>query len=432
MEGQTYIEEIADKVGQEVLICGWLYNRRSSGKIQFLLVRDGTGIIQCVLVKGEVPDAAFELAERLTQESSLKVRGVVRAEPRAPGGYELALTGLELVHLAEEYPIGKKEHGVGFLMDHRHLWLRSALQVPILRVRHEVLQAIRDFFNEHGFIATEAPILTPAAVEGTTTLFEVNYFDDKAYLTQSGQLYLEATAMALGRVYWIGPTFRAERSKTRKHLTEFWMAEAEMAYFDHNDNLWLQEELVRYIVLRALDRRRKELEQLGRDRELLRSEVEGPFARITYAESLEILKSEGLELPWGKDFGAPEEEALGRHFGKPVFVEALPAEMKAFYMEPMPENPELVLAADLIVPEGYGELIGGSQRIADLKLLERRLKKFGLPREPYEWYLDLRRYGSVPHSGFGLGIERAVSWICGLKHIREAIPFPRMLYRLTP
>jgi asparaginyl-tRNA synthetase len=432
MEGQTYIEDVASKVGQEALICGWLYNRRSSGKIQFLLVRDGTGIIQGVLVKGEVPDRVFTLAERLTQESSIKIRGAVREDRRAPGGFELTITGLELVQLAEEYPISKKEHGTGFLMDHRHLWVRSAGQVPILRVRHEVLQSIRDFFNEHGFVATESPILTPAAVEGTTTLFEVEYFDDKAYLTQSGQLYLEATAMALGRVYWIGPTFRAERSKTRKHLTEFWMAEAEMAYFDHGDNLRLQEELVHYIVQRALERRRRELEELERDIELLRSEVEGPFARITYAESLEILKQEGLELAWGKDFGAPEEEALGKHFGRPVFVEALPAEMKAFYMEPMPDNPELVLAADLIVPEGYGELIGGSQRIADLRVLKERLKRFGLPREPYEWYLDLRRYGSVPHSGFGLGIERAVSWICGLKHIREAIPFPRMLYRLTP
>lgn len=432
MEGQTYIEEIAGKVGQEVLICGWLYNRRSSGKIQFLLIRDGTGIIQCVLVKGEVRDELFELAARLTQESSVKVRGVVCEDRRAPGGYELTISDLELVQLAEEYPIGKKEHGVGFLMDHRHLWLRSSKQVPILRVRHELLQAIRDFFDEHGFIATESPILTPAAVEGTTTLFEVDYFDDKAYLTQSGQLYLEATAMALGRVYWIGPTFRAERSKTRKHLTEFWMAEAEMAYFDHGDNLRLQEELVRYIVQRTSEQRQRELEELERDIELLRSEVEKPFARITYTESLEILKHEGLELPWGKDFGAPEEEALGRHFSRPVFVEALPAEMKAFYMEPMPENPELVLAADLIVPEGYGELIGGSQRVSDLRVLEERLRKFGLPREPYEWYLDLRRYGSVPHSGFGLGIERAISWICGLKHIREAIPFPRMLYRLTP
>ncbi len=428
-----YIEEAAEHVGEEVLLRGWLYNLRSSGKIQFLLVRDGTGVMQAVVVKGEVPDEAFELAKRLTQESSIKVRGVIRQDPRAPGGYELSVTGLELVQMAEqEYPIALKEHGVGFLLDHRHLWIRTPRQTAILRVRHEVMQAIRDFFHSRGFIATEAPILTPTSVEGTTTLFEVDYFDEKAYLTQSGQLYLEATALALGRVYWIGPTFRAERSKTRKHLTEFWMAEAEMAYYEHEDNLRLQEELVKYIVERALDRRREELERLERDTELLKQEIEGPFARITYAEALEILREKGHEIEWGEDFGAPEEEALGEHFGRPVFVEALPAEMKAFYMQPMPDNPELVLAADLIAPEGYGELIGGSQRIHDLELLEKKLEQFGLPREPYEWYLDLRRYGSVPHSGFGLGVERTVAWICGLKHVREAIPFPRQLYRLRP
>ncbi len=432
MEEQTYIEDIGGKVGQGVLLCGWLYNRRSSGKIQFLLIRDGTGIIQGVLGEGEVPQEIFTLAAGLTQESSIKVRGTVREDPRAPGGYELTISDLELVHLAEEYPIAKKGHGVGFLMDHRHLWVRSSRQVPILRIRHEVLQAIRDFFHSRGFIATESPILTPAAVEGTTTLFEVDYFDDKAYLTQSGQLYLEATAMALGRVYWIGPTFRAERSKTRKHLTEFWMAEAEMAYYDHEDNLRLQEELVRYVVERALDRRRPELGQLERDVKLLESEVEGPFARITYAESLELLREAGREIAWGADLGAPEEEILGDHFKRPVFIEALPAEMKAFYMEPMPGNPKLVLAADLIAPEGYGELIGGSQRVTDGEVLQKKLEQFNLPREPYEWYLDLRRYGSVPHSGFGLGIERTVAWICGIKHVREAIPFPRQLYRLTP
>jgi len=428
-----YIEEAAEHVGQEVLIRGWLYNLRSSGKIHFLLVRDGTGVMQSVVVKGDVPDEVFELARRLTQESSIKIWGTVRADPRAPGGYELSVTGLELVQLAaQEYPIALKEHGVGFLLDHRHLWIRTPRQSAILRVRDEVMQAIRDFFHSRGFIATEAPILTPLSVEGTTTLFEVGYFDEKAYLTQSGQLYLEATAMALGRVYWIGPTFRAERSKTRKHLTEFWMAEAEMAYYDHEDNLRLQEELVKYIVARVLERRQPELARLERDMELLRQEIGGPFARITYAEALEILQEKGHKIEWGEDFGAPEEEALGEHFGRPVFVEALPAEMKAFYMEPLPGNPDLVLAADLIAPEGYGELIGGSQRIHELSVLEERLKRLGLPREPYEWYLDLRRYGSVPHSGFGLGIERTVAWICGLRHVREAIPFPRQLYRLTP
>lgn len=429
---QTYIEDLPEKLGEEVLIQGWLYNKRSSGGIQFLLIRDGTGIVQGVLLKGESDDEIFERAEELTQESSLRVKGVVHEDRRAPTGYELTINDLELIHLAEEYPISLKEHGKGFLMDHRHLWIRSSLQVPILRIRHEVMQAIRDFFDARGFTATEAPILTPTSVEGTTTLFEVDYFGDKAYLTQSGQLYLEATAMALGKVYWIGPTFRAERSKTRKHLTEFWMAEAEAAFYDHEDNLKLQEELVRYIVQRATEKRSKELEWLERDIQLLRKEVEAPFARTTYAEALEILREKGHEIGWGEDFGAPEEKTLGNHFGRPVFVEALPAEMKAFYMEPMPDNPELVLAADLIAPEGYGELIGGSQRISDPKLLEERLSKFGLPREPYQWYIDLRRYGSVPHSGFGLGVERTVTWICGIAHIRETIPFPRQLYRLSP
>lgn len=437
---QTYIEDIAQRVGQEVLICGWLYNRRESGKIQFLLIRDGTGLIQTVVTKAD--GAPFEKALGLTQESSLKVRGIVREDTRAPGGYELQLKDIEIVQrVADEYPISLKEHGPGFLLDHRHLWVRSPRQVAILRLRHEVMQSIRDFFDERGFIATESPILTPSACEGTTTLFEVNYFDEKAYLSQSGQLYLEATAMALGKVYWIGPAFRAERSKTRKHLTEFWMAEAEVAFCEHEQNRTLQEELVKYIVQRCLQKRSRELKELGRHTEVLAKYVQEPFARITYEESLKLVNDllkekiasgEIERLNWGDDFGAPHEEALGQHFGRPVFIEFFPAKMKAFYMEPKPDNPELALAVDLIAPEGYGEIIGGSQRISDINLLRQRLKDFGLPEEPYDWYIDLRKYGGVPHAGFGLGVERLTTWIAGIEHLREAIPFPRMLYRLKP
>lgn len=437
---QTYIENIAHKVGQEVLICGWLYNRREKGKIQFLLIRDGTGIIQGVVTQAE--GAAFEKALKLTQESSVRVWGTVREDARAPGGYELQIRDIEIVQRVEgEYPISLKEHGPGFLLDHRHLWIRTPRQAAILRLRHEVLQSIRDFFDERGFVATEAPVLTPSACEGTTTLFEVNYFDEKAYLSQSGQLYLEATAMALGKVYWIGPAFRAERSKTRKHLTEFWMAEAEIAFCDHDQNLKLQEELVKYVIQRCLQRRARELKELERQTAPLEKAIQEPFARITYAESLEIVNEllkekiasgEVEELKWGDDFGAPHEEAVGQHFGVPVFVEFFPAKMKAFYMEPKPDNPDLALAADLIAPEGYGEIIGGSQRISDIALLRQRLKDFGLPEEPYRWYIDLRRYGGVPHAGFGLGVERLTTWIAGIEHLRETIPFPRMLYRLKP
>jgi asparaginyl-tRNA synthetase len=426
----TRIEEIPKTLGQEVLIQGWLHHRRSSGGIQFLIIRDGSGIIQGVVTKGN--EKVFQIAEELAQESAIRVVGVPKEDPRAPTGYELAVHEIELVHPAEGYPITPKEHGPGFLLDHRHLWMRSPRQAAILRVRHEVLQAIRDFFHERRFVATEAPIFTPLSVEGTTTLFEVEYFDEKAYLSQSGQLYLEATAMALGLVYWIGPAFRAERSKTRKHLIEFWMAEAEMAYWDHERNLRLQEELVKYVIQRVLERRAEELRTRERDTTFLERAVEEPFPRITYDEALEILKQKGLELEWGEDFGAPHEEALGEHFQLPLFIERFPARMKAFYMQPDPENPELVLAADLIAPEGYGELIGGSERIHDEELLIEKLAEFGLPREPYEWYIDLRRYGSVPHAGFGLGIERTVAWLAGAPHLRECIPFPRMLYRLRP
>lgn len=426
----TRIAEIPQQLGEEIELRGWLQNKRSGGGIQFLLVRDGSEIIQCV-VRAE-NGAAFEAAERLTQESSFIVRGVARSDQRAPTGYELDVSEIELVHLAQDYPITPKEHGTGFLMDHRHLWIRSSLQMPLLRVRHAVMRAIRDYFDELGFVATEPPILTPLSVEGTTTLFEVDYFDEAAYLSQSGQLYLEATALALGNVYWVGPTFRAERSKTRKHLTEFWMAEAEMAFCGHECNLAYQEGLVRSIIEQVLERCPSELNTLGRDTDALEQALEEPFARVTYGEAIEILRGKGSKIEWGEDFGAPEEEALGNQFGKPVFVERFPATMKAFYMEPDPSDPELALAADLIAPEGYGEIIGGSERISEEELLVRRLESFGLPREPYEWYVDLRRYGSVPHSGFGLGVERTVAWMAGAAHLRECIPFPRMLYRLTP
>jgi asparaginyl-tRNA synthetase len=440
MRDQIYIEEVGKHVGQEVLICGWLYNRREKGKIQFLIIRDGTGIIQGVVTQAD--GAVFEEARALTQESSLQVRGTIREDQRAPGGYELQLKEVNTVQRVEgEYPIALKEHGPGFLLDHRHLWIRTPRQAAILRVRHEVMQSIRDFFDQRGFIATEAPILTPSACEGTTTLFEVDYFEDKAYLSQSGQLYLEATAMALGKVYWIGPAFRAERSKTRKHLTEFWMAEAEVAFCEHEENLKLQEDLVKYVIERALARRARELKELERKTEILESILHEPFARVTYEDSLKLVNEllrekiaagEVERLQWGEDFGAPHEEALGAHFGRPVFVEFFPAKMKAFYMEPKPDNPELVLAADLVASEGYGEIIGGSQRISDINLLRARLREFGLPEEPYTWYIDLRQYGGAPHAGFGLGVERLTSWIAGIEHLREAIPFPRMLYRLRP
>jgi asparaginyl-tRNA synthetase len=436
----VYIEELNKHVGQEVEIRGWLYNRRESGSIQFLLFRDGTGVVQGVLTK---KDPAFEKAKELSQESSVKVWGTVKAEARAPGGYELVLKHFEIVQRVEgDYPISLKEHGPDFLLNLRHLWIRTPRQAAILRVRHEVMQSMRDFFDERGFIATESPLFTPSACEGTTTLFEVDYFEEnKAYLSQSGQLYLEATAMALGRVYWIGPAFRAEKSKTRKHLTEFWMLEAEMAYLEHEENLQLQEELVKYIIERCLEKRGRELKELGRDTSKLEALLSESFARVHYTDAIKLcneLCKEQIaagtveEISWGGDFGAPHEEALAAHFKKPVFIEKMPAMMKAFYMEPDPQNPELVLAADLIAPEGYGEIIGGSQRISSIDLLKNRLKDFGLPEEPYQWYIDLRKYGGVPHAGFGMGVERTVSWVCGLEHLREAIPFPRTIYRLTP
>lgn len=416
----------------EVEIKGWLVNKRSSGGVQFLIIRDGTGFIQATIHKDEVSAKVFEDAERLTQESSVILRGVVKEDKRAPWGYEIRVKDLQIVHLAErEYPLAKKEHGIDFLMNYRQLWIRSPRQTAILRIRAEVVKACRDFLDSRGFVLTDSPIFTPAAVEGTTTLFEVPYFGEKAYLTQSGQLYVEATIAAFGKVYCFGPTFRAEKSKTPRHLTEFWMVEPEMAFCDFEENLKIQEEMVTYIVKTVLEKRRRELETLKRDIAPLQK-VEPPFERISYTEAVEMLQKAGFPIQWGEDLGAPHERYISLQFEKPVFVHRYPAKAKAFYMQPDPENPEVVLCADLMAPEGYGEIIGGSQRIHDLKLLERRIEEFGLPKKAYEWYLDLRRYGSVPHSGFGLGIERTVMWICKLKHIRETIPFPRTITRIYP
>jgi asparaginyl-tRNA synthetase len=429
--GQVYIAELSRYEGQEVTIKGWVYNRRSSGKIQFILVRDGTGIVQGVMVKKEVSPEIFTLARELTQESAIIVKGIVRADQRALGGYELTLTDLELVHMAEEYPITPKEHGIEFLMDHRHLWLRSRRQHAILLVRSEIIKAIRDFFDDRDFVMVDAPLLTPAACEGTTTLFETDYFDEKAFLAQSGQLYMEAAAMAFGKVYCFGPTFRAEKSKTRRHLMEFWMVEPEVAYADHEDNMRLQEDFVSYVVQRVLEKHRSELEFLERDISRL-EKVVPPFPRITYDDAIRRLQEAGVDIQWGADFGGGDETILAEQFDRPVFVEKYPVEVKAFYMKPDPEKPEVVLCNDLLAPEGYGEIIGGSQRIDDLALLKQRMEEHSLPEETYAWYMDLRRYGSVPHSGFGLGLERTVAWICGLPHIRETIPFPRLINRLYP
>ncbi|MEM0312953.1 MAG: asparagine--tRNA ligase [Candidatus Bathyarchaeia archaeon] len=428
------ISEILDGklTGKEVEIKGWLVNKRSSGGVQFLIIRDGTGLIQATVHKNEVAPEIFEEAKKLTQESSLTIKGTVVEDKRAPGGYEVRISELKIVHLAlGDYPLAKKEHGIDFLLNHRQLWIRSPRQMAILRIRAEIIKACRDFLDDRGFILTDAPIFTPSAVEGTTTLFEVPYFGDKAYLTQSGQLYVEATIATFGKTYCFGPTFRAEKSKTPRHLTEFWMVEPEMAFCGFEENLKLQEEMVTYIVKTVLDKRRRELEILKRDIKPLQK-VELPFERISYTEAVEMLQKAGFQIEWGEDLGAPHERYISLQFEKPVFVHRYPAKAKAFYMQPDPEDPRVVLCADLMAPEGYGEIIGGSQRIHDLELIEQRIEEFGLPKEAYEWYLDLRRYGSVPHSGFGLGIERTVMWICKLKHIREAIPFPRTITRVYP
>jgi len=432
MRPAVYIKDLSKYVGEEVTLKGWLYNKRSSGKIKFLILRDGSGYTQCVVVKNNVSDEVFEIADKITQESSFEVRGKVRAESRAIGGYELDVTDLKLISLSQDYPITPKEHGIEFLMDNRHLWVRSKKQVAILKIRHRIVKAIRDFFDSHGFTLFDPPIITPNACEGTSTLFELDYFDlGKAYLTQSGQLYAESGAMALGKVYSFGPTFRAEKSKTRRHLTEFWMVEPEMAFYDLNDNMDLAEEFLEYVVQTVLEDKKEELKELERDTSKLEKVVR-PFPRITYDEAVEILKKNGVDFQWGNDFGGGDETIISEQFDRPVMVHHYPAEVKAFYMKRDPENPKLALAVDVLAPEGYGEIIGGSQREDDLNLLIERIKEHNLPQEYFEWYLDLRRYGSVPHSGFGLGLERTVSWICGLEHLREAIPFPRMIYRNTP
>jgi asparaginyl-tRNA synthetase len=430
--GRIYIEDLGQHVGQDVQLHGWLYHKRSSGKIRFLLLRDGTGIIQGVMVKGQVDDAAFSLFDELTQESSFMMQGKVRKDDRAPGGFELDVTGLKVYQIAKDYPITPKEHGIEFLADRRHLWLRSARQHAIMRVRHRVIKAIRDFFDGRGFTLVDSPILTPAACEGTSTLFETPYFDlGSAYLTQSGQLYAEAGAMALGKVYCFGPTFRAEKSKTRRHLTEFWMVEPEVAFNDLNDNMDLAEDFLEYIVQSVLRDKAAELKTLERNTAKLES-VRKPFPRISYDEAVEILKKKGVAFEWGNDFGGTDETLISEEFDRPVMVHRYPSAVKAFYMKRDPQNPNVALAVDVLAPEGYGEVIGGSQREDDIDLLLKRIEEHQLPREAFEWYLDLRRFGSVPHAGFGLGIERTVSWICGLEHIRETVPFPRMIYRLTP
>ena len=425
------VRELKDHVGQEVELRGWVYNYRSSGKIQFIILRDGTGVCQAVLTKADVSPGVFEGARGLTQESSVVVRGRVREDRRAPGGYELDLSGLEIIQIAAEYPITPKEHGVDFLLDHRHLWLRTPRQAAILRIRATVVKAIRDYLDQQGFILVDAPILTPAAAEGTSTLFQTDYFGETAYLSQSGQLYNEAACMALGRVYCFGPTFRAEKSKTRRHLIEFWMVEPEAAYCDQEENMQIQEGLVSHVVERVLDERRGELTVINRDAGVL-EKVVPPFPRLSYDEAIQRLRAAGHAVQWGDDLGAPDETLLSESFEKPVFVTNYPVGAKAFYMKPDPARPEVVLCADLLAPEGYGEIIGGSQRIDDPELLQQRLAEHHLPPQAYGWYLDLRRYGSVPHSGFGLGIERTVGWICGLEHVRETIPFPRLLHRIYP
>jgi asparaginyl-tRNA synthetase len=429
------IEAASRHEGEAVELAGWLYNLRRSGKIIFPLVRDGTGIMQCVAVKNNISEKCFNDLRDLTQESSLIVRGRVRAEPRAPGGYELDVDDAEIVHRIPEeqpYPITLKEHGIEFLFDHRHLHLRSRRPHAILRIRHEIIRAIRDYFDSNGFTLVDTPIFTPAACEGTTTLFEVDYFgDEKVYLTQSGQLYNEATAMAFGKTYCFGPTFRAEKSKTRRHLTEFWMVEPEMAYATLEDVKRVAEELICFIVGRVLERRRRELETLERDTARLEA-VKPPFPRISYDEAVAILQRKGSEIQWGGDFGGTDETLLSEEFDRPVMVDRFPAEIKAFYFQPDEQRPEVVLGVDVLASEGYGEIVGGGQRIHDYDLLLRRIREHNLPQEAFEWYLDLRRYGTVPHAGFGMGVERTVAWICGLDHIRETIAFPRMLYRTRP
>jgi asparaginyl-tRNA synthetase len=428
----TYIKDLKNHVGKEVTLHGWLFNKRSSGKIRFVILRDGTGYVQCVFFKGNVSEESFELADKIGQESSIIVSGKVKEDARQVGGVEIDATGLIVIQDAKDYPITPKEHGIEFLLDNRHLWLRSKKQVAILRVRHRIIKAIRDFFDNRDFVLMDPPILTPNAVEGTSTLFQTPYFDlGNAYLTQSGQLYAEAGAMAHGKVYTFGPTFRAEKSKTRRHLTEFWMCEPEVAFANLDDDMDLAEEMLEYIVQTVLKERAEELKILERDTSKLEKVIR-PFPRISYDEAVQILHKKGVNFEWGNDFGAPDEVVIVQQFDRPVMVHRYPAQVKAFYMKRDPANPKVALAVDVLAPEGYGEIIGGSQREDSLDELLKRIKEHNLPQEVFEWYLDLRRYGTVPHAGFGIGLERTVSWICRLDHLREAIPFPRMIYRNTP
>lgn len=427
----VYVEDLKDHVGKEVELAGWLYNKRSSGKIWFLMLRDGTGIVQGIVDKKEVSEEIYNIQEKLSQESSLFVKGIVNKDDRAPGGYELWIRDIRINQIAEEYPISLKEHGTEFLMDHRHLWLRSKMQTAILRIRHEVVRSIRDFFDDRGFTLVDAPIFTPNACEGTTTLFETEYFGSKAYLTQSGQLYMEAGAMALGKVYCFGPTFRAEKSKTRRHLTEFWMVEPEVAFADLNDNMDLAEEFLEYVVQRVLEKKSEELKVVERDTTQL-EKVKRPFPRISYDEAVDILKKKEVAFEVGGDFGGTDETIISEQFDRPLIVHRYPAAVKAFYMKADPEDKTKSLSMDILAPEGYGEIIGGGEREDSYEVIIQKLHEHNLSQEDFKWYLDLRKYGTVPHSGFGLGIERTVSYISGLKHIRETIPFPRTIYRNYP
>ena len=428
---KLYIDEIKNYEGQEIALKAWLYNKRSSGKLHFLQLRDGTGEIQAVIFKGNVSDEVFDIADKIPQESSVEVIGTVKKHDRSKIGYELDVKDLKVISEAQDYPITPKEHGTHFLMEHRHLWLRSLRQNAILRIRHRIIKSVRDFFDNKGFNLIDAPIFTPNACEGTTNLFEVGYFDDKAYLTQSGQLYMEAAAMAMGKVYCFGPTFRAEKSKTRRHLTEFWMVEPEVAFFNLQDDMDLAEEFIEYIVSQVLEHNRADLETLERDISKLEN-IKRPFPRITYTEAIEILKKKGNDTPWGEDFGGDEETLISEEFDRPVMIHRYPRDVKAFYMKQDPENKDLALCVDVIAPEGYGEIIGGGQREENMDLLLEKIKEQGLNPEVFDWYMDLRKYGSCEHAGFGLGIERTVAWICGLPHVRETIPFPRLMDRIKP
>ena len=425
---KIYIKDIAKYEGQEITLQGWMYNKRSSGKLHFLQLRDGTGEIQAVVFKGNVSDEVFEAADKITQESSVEVKGTVKKHDRSKIGYEIDATDEKVLSPSVDYPITPKEHGTHFLMEHRHLWLRSLRQNAILRIRHRIIKSVRDFFDNKDFTLVDAPIFTPNACEGTTNLFEVDYFDDKAYLTQSGQLYMEAAAMAMGKVYCFGPTFRAEKSKTRRHLTEFWMVEPEVAFIDIYEDMDLAEEFVEYIVQQVLEHNRADLEFLGRDISKL-EKVKRPFPRISYDEAIEILHKKGNDTPWGEDFGGDEETLISEEFDKPVMIHHYPMKVKAFNMK---QEGDKAACVDMIAPEGYGEIIGGGQREEDLNKILEKIKEQGLNPEVFDWYLDLRKYGSVKHAGFGLGIERTVSWICGVPHVRETIPFPRLMDRIKP